>query len=78
MKEFIFFLDTVTEYCKEIESILNKAHRDKLKITIFGIERNNEWNSYCDCLKDYLSNTYDVKYLSDDEIGKLCLLFKET
>ncbi len=71
-RERVFlFADPVTEYSDLIEAFLKRARRQRLPLTIVGAERDNEWNMECEALEPYLTNTYEVRNLSEREIRDL-------
>lgn len=74
-KERIFlFIDPVTENIEAIEDIIPKARKEKIPLTIIAAERFNEWNALCEHLAVYVSDTYEVSYLSENEIEELISL----
>jgi len=77
-KERIFlFIDPVTEFTEVIEDIIPKARKEKIPLTIMAAERFNEWNISCAFLDAYVTQTYELPYLSEREIeGLLNLLAK--
>ncbi|MHC1738234.1 MAG: SIR2 family protein [Ignavibacteriaceae bacterium] len=71
-KERIYlFVDPVSDYNESLKDIIINARRDKLPITIVGCARKNEWNTNCDELKPFITDTYELTYLNDYEIEKL-------
>lgn len=71
-KERIFlFIDPVLEYSECIVDIIIKAKKDNMHITIIGCERKNEWNTNGNDLKIFVNEFYEMKYLSEKEIGDL-------
>jgi len=75
-KDRIFlFINNASDLIHEIESVLLRARKDKLPLTIIVTERNNEWNMNCEPLDKLVSGAYDLPYLSRKEIiallGKL-------
>ncbi len=74
-KERLFlFVDPVTEHKDLIELLIEKARKDKIPLTIISAERHNEWNTECEDLEPYLTDNYEVRYLSTKEIGYLIQL----
>lgn len=65
------FIDNISTLEDEIIYILKKAKKEKIKLTIIGAERVNVWNTECNDLSTYLSQSYQIKYLSDKEIDDL-------
>ena len=70
-ERIFLFVDPVGEYIDVIENIISRAKKDKLPLTIIGAERNNEWNTECERLEPFLTDSYEVKYLSEKEIEDL-------
>lgn len=74
-QERIFlFLDNACEYIDTIEDIILKARKDKIPLTIISAERESEWNTRCESLYAYLTDTYMIQYLSEKEIEGLITL----
>ena len=71
------FVDNAADRVQQIEEVLFKAKRDGLRITIITVERVNEWNIYCERLEDYVTSTYDLRYLSEKEIAVLVDLLEQ-
>lgn len=65
------FVDNIATLEAEIIYILKKAKKEKIKLTIIGAERLNVWNVECDDLSSFLSQSYQINYLSDKEINNL-------
>jgi len=70
-KRIFLFADPVTEYMDTIEDFMIRARQDKLPLTIIGGERHHEWNTECEHLEAYLTDSYEVRYLSEKEIEAL-------
>jgi tetratricopeptide (TPR) repeat protein len=74
-KQRIFlFIDPFCKFVDIITKFVIRARRDNLPLTIIGAERNNVWNSECEDLKSFLTDSYEVRYLSEKEIEKLIYL----
>lgn len=72
VKERIYlFVDVVSAHEDDIIYLLKKCKKENVKITVVGAERLNVWNTECQDLSTYLSQSYHVKYLSDAEIKAL-------
>ncbi|MFZ3156050.1 MAG: SIR2 family protein [Smithella sp.] len=77
-KERIFlFIDPINEYLDVTERFIYRARQDRIPLTIIGAERHNEWNSLCEQLDVFLTDVYEVKYLSEKEIGQLVDLLEK-
>ncbi len=71
-KQRIFlFIDPFSKFIDIITEFAIRARKDNLPLTIIGAERNNVWNSECEDLKSLLTDSYEVRYLSEKEIEKL-------
>ncbi len=70
-------VDDAADRVQQLEEILIRAKRDKLRITIISAERVNEWNIYCERLKNYVTSSYNLPYLSEKEIGVLIDLLEK-
>jgi len=71
-KQRIFlFVDPLSKFIDIITKFVIRARKDKFPLTIIGAERNNVWNSECEDLKSFLTDFYEVRYLSENEIEKL-------
>lgn len=47
------------------------SKKRKLPLTVFTAERDSEWNTRCEPLEPFLTASYPVRYLSDNEIREL-------
>ncbi|UPZ13654.1 SIR2 family protein [Flavobacterium humidisoli] len=65
------FIDNIAALEDDVIYILKKAKKEKIKLTIIGSERLNVWNTECNDLSTYLSQSYQIQYLSDKEINDL-------
>ncbi len=65
------FVDNVSIIEADLVYILKKAKKEKIRLTIIGAERYNVWNTECADLSTYLTQSYQIKYLSDKEINDL-------
>lgn len=72
-KRLFLFLDRASQCSETIESILQRARRDQMPITLIAAERVNEWitNPECIRLAKSVSQTFSVEYLSEREISDL-------
>lgn len=63
------FIDNVGENIETIIDLLNRAKSDGIKLTIISAERINIWNVHCaEQLDEYITESYPLRYLSQDEI----------
>ncbi len=71
------FVDDVDERVAQLIHVLDQARRFSVPIVIFAAARTNEWNISCEELESYLTDEFEVGYLSHREIdGLLGLLEK--
>jgi tetratricopeptide (TPR) repeat protein/cold shock CspA family protein len=56
---------------REIADLLNWAQRNSLPLTVIAGARTNEWNSYGSELESDVENDYELKDLTEREIGQL-------
>jgi len=71
-RERVFlFVDNASERVREIGSVLRNMGAEGRLLTIVLAERTNEWNSGGQGLASYVSDEYELRYLSMREIGKL-------
>lgn len=74
VKERIYlFIDNVSLLEDEVIYLLNKCKKEKVKITIIAAERANVWNTECQNLLNYLTESYHIKYLPNSEIEELLM-----
>ena len=77
INERIFlFVDDAGEHASELVSVLERARRRSLDLTIFAAERVNEWNMSCDELQAYVADDFELPYLSSKEIDALLSLLQ--
>ncbi len=70
------FIDKVGERASEIVDLINDIRRAKTPLTIICSERSNEWKIGCEILDPYVSEEYEVGYLSSREIDDLLSLLE--
>jgi hypothetical protein len=71
VKERIYiFIDTVIDNEKGIITLIERAEKDNIPITIIGSERTNIWNEDSQ-LKNYVTEEYSLSYLRPNEIDRL-------
>lgn len=70
------FIDNVSLREDEIIYLLNKCKKENVPLTIFISERGNIWNSECQGLQKYLTQSYHIRYLLDPEIVDLISLLE--
>ncbi len=73
-ERIFLFVDNAADYLSLILRILEFARSKKLHLTLITAERVNEWNVRCEALEEYLSDQYQLHYLSRSEIETLVRL----
>jgi cold shock CspA family protein len=75
VNERIFvFIDAAADNVSLILKLLEESRYFEIKLTIVTAERLNEWNMSCERLSSYVSNQYQLNYLSQVEILALVKL----
>lgn len=76
-KERLFlFVDNASDNKYFIGQVLSYCRRMKIKITVVTTERTNEWNTYCEAIQPDVTQEYNLRYLSHEEIVKLVQLLE--
>ena len=71
-KERVFIIwDNSANNYRNILNLISGARRKKLRITIITAERYSEWNMSCTDLDQYVSEFFELGYLSEREIEDL-------
>jgi tetratricopeptide (TPR) repeat protein len=70
-KRVFFFVDDVCDRTRELINLSKRIGPEAAKLTIIGAERLNEWNVSGDALSPLVTDTYELRYLSHDEIDRL-------
>lgn len=65
------FIDRCSLHIGEIANLLSSAEKQKLKITVIGAERQNEWNVDCASLHGSVTEQWCMRYMNEKEIGFL-------
>jgi len=69
-RQFLF-VDGGAENSTALAYVLGCARRDRLPLTVFVAERVNVWNMACERLVPFLTEAYELRYLSHEEIVEL-------
>jgi cold shock CspA family protein len=78
VNERIFiFVDAAADNVSLISKLLEEARYFEVPLTIVTAERLNEWNMSCDRLAGYVTNPYQLHYLSQAEILELVNLLHQ-
>lgn len=70
------FVDDVGDQVPQLVRLLERAGQTSIALTIFAAERINEWNMSCSDLEPYLTDEFEVRYLSPREIDGLLELLQ--
>jgi cold shock CspA family protein len=71
-KERVYlFIDNAADRVREIQSIVKNIGEEGKLLTVIMAERTNEWNNAGQSLSGYLTDEYEVRYLSMKEIDLL-------
>lgn len=73
-ERIFLFIDNAADHLLGIRELLEFARSRKLRLTLITAERVNEWNVRCGALEEYLSDQYQLRYLSHLEIESLVRL----
>ena len=76
-KRMFLFVDRVALLRDALDRLLKSARDRSIHLTVFGAERDNEWNIYCEHLEPFVRQEFAVRYLSAAEIRKLLQLLEE-
>ena len=68
------FVDDAGDRVREIQSLAKNIQEHGKKLTLIGAERTNEWNVSCSSIAQLVTTEYELRYLSEVEIGKLLTL----
>ena len=71
------FIDDVGDQVPQVLNLIKRVRRHPIPLTVFGAERINEWNMACRDLEPYLTNEFEVGYLSSNEIDQLLGLLEK-
>lgn len=72
LKERIYLLvDNANNNEVELINLIERAQKEAIPLTILTGERTNIWNVECNRIKNYLTHSYYLKYLSTKEIEDL-------
>lgn len=62
------FIDNAVDRIREIQSLLKNIGVEGKQLTLIMAERTNEWNTLGQALSAYVTNEYELRYLSMTEI----------
>lgn len=70
------FVDDSADHTRELRNLARNIGSEGASLTVITAERMNEWNIYCDELAPYVSDWYELGYLSTKEIDQLLKLLE--
>ncbi len=70
-KRIFLFVDNAADKVADLRRLLENAKGQNLSLTVLTAERANAWTMFCEELDEYLTDSFDLRYLSHDEIGEL-------
>lgn len=76
-KRIFLIVDPISNHIDVISEFVRKAKKDRLPLTIVGFERNSTWNSECESLYGYLTDSFQVRYLNENEVDRLIDLLSQ-
>jgi len=77
-KERIYlFVEDAPNRIRELESLTNAIGEHGKYLTVIASARINEWNMTCENLSSYVTNEYELKYLSHKDINSLLELLEK-
>ncbi|WP_289303193.1 SIR2 family protein, partial [Methylophaga sp. UBA3996] len=73
---FLFWDDAAIN-AQAINRFITKADEKNLNVTLVSSERYNEWNTRCEELDELVTDKFELKYLSEEEIDSLVRKLEE-
>jgi len=70
-KRIFICVDRAALRAGEIARFIKSLTAARVKATVITAERDNEWNTRCEILEEFVTTAHAVRYLSDDEISDL-------
>lgn len=70
------FIEDATLAGRDLEVFLSSVSAAGLKVTVVSAARTNEWNSAPPALTRFLTEDYELRYLSESEIDELLVLLE--
>ena len=75
-KRLFLLWDNAADHVAEIGKLMTYARQKNLPITVITAERANEWNMSCDRLDQFLADSFELRYLNEDEVKTLAQLLE--
>ncbi len=76
-ERIFLFVDSAADNVGLISGLLEEARRRDVPLTVITAERVNEWNMSCDDISGYVSDEYELRYLSHRETEDLVALLND-
>lgn len=76
-ERIFLFVDSAADNVALISGLLECSRRFDVPLTLITAERVNEWNMSCDDISGYVSDEYELGYLSRREIEELVALLNK-
>jgi len=76
-ERLFLFVDSAADNVAMISGLLEDARRLDVPLTVITAERVNEWNVSCEDIAGYVSDEYELQYLSRREIEDLVALLND-
>ena len=70
-ERIFLFLDNASDQADDIDHLMRAARAKKLPLTLIASARTNEWNVRCSHVERFVTETFELHYLSRSEIEKL-------
>lgn len=70
-RRIFLIVDRPSLRASELSLFLRQMQTRKVQLSVITAERDNEWNTRCEALEEFVVNSYPVRYLTDLEIGEL-------
>lgn len=75
--EIYLFIDNAADRTREIDQFLRTIGPEGAHLTLVMAERLNEWNIFAGAVADYVTDEYEMGYLSAREIDQLVQLLEK-
>ena len=76
-ERIFLFVDDLCGRASEIGQTIQSTRAANVPLTIIGAARTNEWNTLSGSLPNYVSDEYELRYLSEPEIDQLLKLLEK-
>jgi hypothetical protein len=76
-ERIFIFVEDAPENAQHLLATCKSLSKQGVDVTLLSTARTNEWNMLCLELSEYVTDEYDLKYLSHKDIGKLLTLLEK-